>query len=217
MPEYQKWKDYTWHCFHAMFKQAWDQVDRDDVFVQVVAVPNSDFSVGRDERVVAFGIWVLNEHSTLATKGKELPLSIWHSDIREWSSRRNFSDLRAQYDCSAHLDTNQTRADDYTRQFASKTRFLHDAYPRQLYLNTLATHPDWNGRGFATMNLHWGFKLAKKLSSPVTLIATPTGYGLYDYLGFRTIKNITIETLDGWGRGSLWFEVMDYSRYTILD
>jgi hypothetical protein len=60
------------------------------------------------------------------------------------------------------------------------------------------------------MNLHWGFELANTSKIPVTLIATPAGYPLYDDIGFRGIKNITIETLDGWGNGLLWFEAMEY-------
>jgi hypothetical protein len=60
------------------------------------------------------------------------------------------------------------------------------------------------------MNLHWGFELANTSKIPVTLIATPAGYPLYDDIGFRGIKNITIETLDGWANGLLWFEVMEY-------
>lgn len=41
---------------------------------------------------------------------------------------------------------------------------------------------------------------------PVTLLATPAGYPLYDSLGFESVENATISMLDG--LGELWFEVM---------
>ena len=41
---------------------------------------------------------------------------------------------------------------------------------------------------------------------PVTLLATPAGYPLYDSLGFEGVKNATMPMLDR--LGELWFEVM---------
>jgi len=44
------------------------------------------------------------------------------------------------------------------------------------------------------------------LPLPVTLLASPAGYPLYDSLGFESVVNATMEMLDG--LGELWFEVM---------
>jgi hypothetical protein len=210
IPEYQRWKDYTWHCAQAALKQQWDNLDTDTTFIQVVAVPDTNASNERNERVVAFGTWVLKERDNTVTSAKEHSSQIFQIGTRDWKSQLDTSNTSSKYNCSANLDRNQTRTADFERQFRAKTRFLDKAYPKQLYLNTLATHPDWDGYGFAVMNLHWGFELANTSKIPVTLIATPAGYPLYDDIGFRGIKNITIETLDGWGNGLLWFEAMEY-------
>lgn len=210
MPEYQKWKDYTWHCLQASLEQQWDDLDTDTIFIQVVAVPDTNASNGRHERVVAFGIWVLKERDETVTSTNKHSFPILQTGIRKWESQLDTSNTSSKYNCSANLNTNETRTADYERQLDAKSRFLDQAYPKQLYLNTLATHPDWDGYGFAAMNLHWGFELANTSKIPVTLIATPAGYPLYDDIGFRSIKNITIETLDGWGEGFLWFEAMDH-------
>lgn len=207
MPAYQRWKDYIWHCQQAAIEQQWDNLDTDTTFVQVVAVPDTNASNGRNERVVAFGIWKLKERDNIVTSALEHSSQI---GMRDWKIQLDTSNNSSKYNCSANLGRNQTRTADFERQFDAKSQFLDKAYPEQLYLNTLATHPDWDGYGFAALNLHWGFELANTYKIPVTLIATPAGYPLYDDIGFRSIKNITIETLDGWGEGILWFEVMEY-------
>jgi hypothetical protein len=43
---------------------------------------------------------------------------------------------------------------------------------------------------------------------PVTLLATPAGWGLYDEMGFEGVKNATVEMVDG--DGELWYEVMEW-------
>jgi hypothetical protein len=47
-----------------------------------------------------------------------------------------------------------------------------------------------------------------KLGVPVTLLATPAGWVLYDSLGFEGLKNATVEMVDG--DGELWYEVMQW-------
>ena len=81
----------------------------------------------------------------------------------------------------------------------------------QLYLNLLATHPSWDGNGFAARQVRWGMKLsrredeARSSTVPVTLLATPAGWPLYESLGFEGVENATISMLDG--LGELWSEV----------
>lgn len=94
----------------------------------------------------------------------------------------------------------------------------------QLYLNLLATHPGWDGNGFAARQVRWGMELscgygsedvdvdvggisgeAKGTTVPVTLLATPAGWPLYESLGFEGVENATISMLDG--LGELWNEV----------
>jgi len=137
---------------------------------------------------------------------------LFPSGIATAESQVSIGDSDTKYNCSANLDVNQTRAIDFDRQLrAAKSQYIDRAYLKQLYLNILATHPDWDGNGFAALNLDWGIGFAETLAEPVTLIATPAGYPLYKDVGFRSLKNVTIETLEGWEGKLLWLEVMEYS------
>jgi hypothetical protein len=210
-PEYQKYKDYIWSCMQANVLQQWDHIDTNTTFIKVVAVPDTNAFNGRNERVVAVGVWFIMTRNDTAMSATNSFLRALQNKPPIWDSRLDTSDSSTKYNCSANLDLNLTRAADYQRQFTpEETRYIDEAYPEQLYLSMLATHPDWDGHGFAAMNLHWGIELAKTLDNPVTLIATPAGYPLYDDTGFQSLKNISIQTLDGWGQGSLWYEVMEY-------
>lgn len=123
--------------------------------------------------------------------------------------------------CSLHLDMNLIRALHLSRQFlAADEQYIKDAYEYQLYLGLLATHPDWDGHGFAAAQLRWGMELAKsrekdllltegkRVKIPVTLIATPAGYPLYKSMGFESVSNITLELLENFNGGTTWVEYM---------
>ena len=103
-----------------------------------------------------------------------------------------------------------TRALDFLRQFeAAEKHYVLNSNDTQLYLDALGTHPDWDGHNFGAAHCHWGMALASNTEVPVTLIATPTGYPLYESLGFDSIANITIGMLDSLGQ--MWFEVMSWN------
>lgn len=212
-PEYQRFKDYTWHCLRAALTREWDDMDiTNTTFVKVVAIPVAKASDGRNERVVALGTWKLMTRGHPAMHALEALTQLFPSGITTAESQVNIGNSDTQYNCSANLDVNQTRAIDFDRQLrAAKSQYIDRAYLKQLYLNILATHPDWDGYGFAALNLDWGIGFAKTLAEPVTLMATPAGYPLYHDVGFRSLKNVTIETLEGWEGKLLWLEVMEYS------
>ena len=111
--------------------------------------------------------------------------------------------------CSDHLEANMTRLDDVDRQFNATHKHYIEDFPReQLYLGLLATHPDWDGHGFGARHVQWGLDLAKNKNVPVTLIATPAGWRLYDGLGFESLANITYKTFEWEEDEELWFEYM---------
>jgi len=65
----------------------------------------------------------------------------------------------------------------------------------QLSLAQLATHPDYFGRGAATMLLEWGVALGKKERWPITVFAGPMAYNLYRRFGFKTLVKVTTQVL----------------------
>lgn len=211
-PEYQRYKEYAQYCLRTSLEEQWGNIDTETTFVKVVAVPETEAYDGRNERVVALGIWRLMTRNDAEMGATESFFQALHNGLSTWGSQLDTSHHSAKYNCSADLDVNQTRAADLHRQLdPAMIRYIEKAYPKQLYLDSLATHPDWDGNGFAAQNLYWGIEFAKSLEEPVTLIATPVGYPLYDDIGFRSLKNVSITTLDGWGGGALWLEVMEYS------
>lgn len=162
--------------------------------------------------------------------GRAVSMSIWNILKRDEEDRSSYGftvpglgqhsiGTRAM-GCTDVPGINKTRCLDYNRQFeAISQKYIHEAYPQQLYLNLLATHPKWDGNGFAARHLHWGMELVKRMEEdegvvgkeetgnwPLTLLATPAGYPLYRSEGFESVKNATVEMLDGLGK--LWYEVM---------
>jgi hypothetical protein len=213
-PEYEKYRDYTWYCVRSGFM--WEESMTG--FAKVVAVPNPNASAGeRKERVVAAGLWNFMErhNKTQHNSLQSLLHTLQTGFLPPWASQLDTTTAAGdtpKYNCSAHLDLNETRAYDYSRQLMlADQKYIEDAYPKQLYLGLLATHPDWDGHGFAARNLYWGIELAQKLGTPVTLIATPAGYPVYKDVGFLGLTNFSVKALDGWEGEDFWFEVMEYA------
>ncbi|RYP92463.1 hypothetical protein DL770_001409 [Monosporascus sp. CRB-9-2] len=99
---------------------------------------------------------------------------------------------------------NMTRALDVQRQFvAARKQYIDAETPHghgYVYLNLLATHPEWGGHGFGAANSLWGMEeLAGQRAENVTPIASEVGVPLYRSIGFEAVKNVTIEMLDGLG------------------
>lgn len=79
----------------------------------------------------------------------------------------------------------------------------------QLYLELLATHPDYQGRGAGTRLVRNGLQRAHEANINATLIAAATAESFYIYLGFTSITNISVETVDG--DQKFRFDVMAYA------
>lgn len=55
------------------------------------------------------------------------------------------------------------------------------------YLLTLATHPDYQRKGIASMMIRWGINQARESGVPIILFASPMATPLYETLGFREV------------------------------
>ena len=199
MPDLQHHKPEVWTCLHDQVQYAWKTRNTSTSFGKIITVapPNNDndkTEEGEQEEIpVSFSLW------TIRTRDDTKPLDFLQ-----------FSVLTAlQEPCPIPPGTNLTRALEFNRQNAAVAhKYFHLPYAHQFYLNLLATHPDWDGNGFGARHVEWGQNVSLGLEPkmPVTLLASPAGYPLYDSLGFESVKNATMPMLDG--LGSLWFEVM---------
>jgi hypothetical protein len=179
---------YRWRCVHEAMKELIGG-NSTTIVLRVIAVPDPTAQSG--SRVVSLSAWDFNKTSSNIIM---LQPSV----------------LADQSNCSQQLDINQTRLDHKQKYMREAEKvYLDDVYPRQVYLGGLATHPKWDGNGFAKVHLDWGMALADKIGLPTTLLASPAGYPLYTSVGFESLHNATIERLDG--KGTIWFEVMKYS------
>ncbi|KAK1080409.1 hypothetical protein LTR33_005569 [Friedmanniomyces endolithicus] len=200
--------NYTWTCTRRFFRGEWQSLHRSRTFANVITVPRDGgqyFSSDRaGERVVSFGVWNW-------MKPQE--------DAADSSFPFRPHQLHATLGgkCSDHLDVNTTRAADLAQQLSlAVEKYIRNLTERQLYLNLLATHPDWDGHGFGAEQVELGLREAARVGMPVTLLASPAGWPLYDSLGFRSLANITHEMFDG--LGMLWSEYMRLSEgYSCVD
>jgi GNAT superfamily N-acetyltransferase len=180
-----KYPKYHWECMRRSVREALEQ-QSDDIIVNVIDAPISDSKDTKDRKAVALAIWELNT-----------------------GHRSGHFSMSMSTNCSAHLDMNITRALHFDRQLsAAKKVYIDEAYDRQVYLNLLATHPDYEGRGFGAAHCGWGKALARRKGQNVTLIATPAGYRLYKTIGFERVANISFTKVGG--APLTWFEAMVY-------
>lgn len=103
-----------------------------------------------------------------------------------------------------------TRALAWDHDFtAEKRRAVDEVFGSdQLYLDTLATHPEHQLRGSGTRLVTQGTDIGTQEHVNVTLIAEPTARTFYLHLGFSSVDNVTIMSVDRDEKFS--FSVMKY-------
>ncbi|KAI0175406.1 hypothetical protein BJ166DRAFT_514701 [Pestalotiopsis sp. NC0098] len=179
----------AWMCARNAYKSIFEEDAAFHYVIRVIAVP--DQTAPTSSRVVSFSLWDFNRtgqhHSTF------FPV-----------------DIAGTGNCSYRPDLNTTRNEQYLGSILeNEEKYLDAVYEHQVYLGGLATHPQWDGHGFAKTHLDWGMAIADSMELPTTLTATKAGHPLYKSVGFEDLHNGTIVRLDG--KGIIWHEVMKYS------
>jgi predicted N-acetyltransferase YhbS len=64
---------------------------------------------------------------------------------------------------------------------------------QQVHLLLLATHPDHQHKGAASLLCNWGLEVAMKRQWPLTLVSSESGKPLYEYLGYDCVGKIHIQ------------------------
>ena len=209
-------EEYTWTCQRNGYLALFQQHAADYRF-QVITVP--ELTSASREKVVSVSVWDFSR--TKHARDDELSWSslsplLGHS-LSQTTHSTAKNRLVSGFNCSAHLDMNLTRALHFQQFMEDAEReYLAEPFGAQLYLGMLATHPSWDGNGFAAQHLRWGkaqLELLRKPPGhrlPMTLLATPAGFPLYVDEGFKGLENITMERLDG--NGLFWHEAMSYGQ-----
>lgn len=207
--------EYTWTCQRHAFEKFYQMTGAVDIKVISVA----DEAAARNEKVVSFSAWDLRRLNITSEK-PQVVLStpiLWPASGVFPRAITTGEPSSMSFDCETHLDVNMTRLRHVNTSMAGHDdKYLKILGP-QLYLGLLATHPDWDGNGFASRHLSWGKKKLSKLNHasegsdhrmPLTLTGTPAGYPLYIKEGFKGLHNTSFERLDG--KGTIWYEAMKY-------
>lgn len=169
------------------------------VLAEVALLPNNTHP--HELRPVAVALWVL-------------PTAWKSADDRTVPSLAMLQVSR----CSDRY-LNTTRFADFVDQFNSaKEDYLDGVYANQnqLYLDSLATHPDYQRRGAGSALVRSGLQFGKEMYAneniTATLIATEAGEPLYQYLEWTSLRNFTVRSLDiVEGSREEWrFDVMKY-------
>lgn len=205
-----QYPEYHRECMWKAIGSELFQIGRNEFIAKVIAIDDP----GRGaSRVVSVGVWsVYTPEDTRVARTSTLFGNLFRLSLpleeRAPSTLAIGGDQNSGFHCSAHLDINMTRALDVQMKVNDARMYLDKMYGRYPYLHLLATHPNFDGNGFGAAQCEWGMELAREMTQNVTLIATPAGFPLYRSLGFRDVKNVTIEMFDG--LGMLWYEAMSY-------
>lgn len=240
MPDYEKHKAEVWECMFIQLEHALERFDNASADAdgnaeremgRVITVSRRDFdgesgaSKDEDDRdadedqeevAVSVALWQILNRSSNHPSAKTSSDSSTLTFPFFFSPTAN-SDSSTRKTCTVPPSTNLTRAAHFNAHIQPMLeKYFYSAYPRQLYLNLLATHPSWDGNGFGARQVEWGERYSREVATveldeekrgvPVTLMATPVGWeNLYEGMGFEGVKNVTYEMLDG--EGELWWEV----------
>lgn len=217
-----KYRQYHWECQRQEVVNIIEAASEDEeIYINVIDAPVNDDSDGM--KPVALAGWVLKTHGHSTTEHPLLHrLSTLACPQPVSTASLAISDMAGN--CHLHLDMNLTRALQWEYEFNPyEEHYIEEAYDRQVYLALLATHPDYDGRGFGAAHCEWGKQLARRWERDlskgtgkeergnVTLMATPRGYELYSTIGFEKIANLSFMRVEGDEPKELtWQEVMFY-------
>jgi len=103
--------------------------------------------------------------------------------------------VHSDSECEHRRDADLKHTEEFNRVvYGAKKDYFDDVYgDKQIHLELLATHTDYQKRGAGSMLMRWGLQTAEEEGRIVTLIASPGAVGFYAHLRFATIFNLTIQ------------------------
>ncbi|KAK6334550.1 hypothetical protein TWF730_003764 [Orbilia blumenaviensis] len=131
----------------------------------VVVVTTKDATTTREDTVISLAVWDMD--NSIASRGGDLGLN----------ERRDVN--KAHY--TEYLATLERGRLEYFSKYGNE----------QYHLWLLVTHPDFRKRGAGTMLCRWGMEKATEQSYMTTVLGSPMGTLLYEYLGFKLVGFVT--------------------------
>ena len=187
-PHRKEFPEDNYKCTKELYKS---MLDIDDIVINVITTSTKENNETK-EKLIALAVWELQyEKADGSLKiGMSCGLDLlFRSCLLGLRSRRS----TASCDDRRDADPKHMKAfkDAVTK---AKKKYFDDVYGNQhLHLRILATHPDWQRHGAATMHCDWGMDLADAHKVPVTILSSPMGSKLYSHLGFETLAHFTVQ------------------------
>lgn len=135
-----------------------------DFLVTVVELPDKDITPGAPH-VASFAIWDMTSTSNSSNK----------TAVESDSIAPPAGDTKSRY-LTRFITFNNAMAEGRTKSFKAFNKFM--------YLKAMATHPEYEGEGYAKALLRAGYEIARKNEAAVAVYAGPRGYVFFSGLGF---------------------------------
>lgn len=179
--------DALWNMFlpraafkDAVFKEHVSQLLRQyldpnnkDWLISVVELPEKDITPGAPH-IASFAIW------DMATATGKAKTSIESDKVAPAAS-----ETASRY-LTRFTTFNNAMSQGRDKSFA--------AFEKRMFLKLIATHPEYEGEGYAKALLRAGYELARKTEAAVTVFAGPRGYVFFSGLGFADRGPLSINT-----------------------
>ncbi|PSN59650.1 hypothetical protein BS50DRAFT_579876 [Corynespora cassiicola Philippines] len=117
--------------------------------------------------------------------------------------------------CDHRRDADVKHMDVFDKACAkAKKEYFDNVYGTdQIHLRILATHPDWQRHGAATIHCNWGMQLATAKHIPVTVLSSPLGGKLYTHLDFTTLGHFTVQVEGEEEKLSIGAMIKEYEKH----
>jgi ribosomal protein S18 acetylase RimI-like enzyme len=136
-----------------------------DWLVTVVELPDKDITPGAPH-VASFAIWDMTSTSNSANK----------SAVESDNIAAPAGDSSKSRYLTRFITFNNAMSEGRSKSFKAFNKFM--------YLKAMATHPEYEGEGYAKALLRAGYEIARKNEAAVTVFAGPRGYVFFSGLGF---------------------------------
>jgi ribosomal protein S18 acetylase RimI-like enzyme len=157
-------KDAAFKEYLAQILKKYIDPDNKDFLVTVVELPDKDITPGAPH-IASFSIWDMTSTSSSSNK----------SAVESDNIAPTSGETQSRY-LTRFITFNNAMSEGRTKSFKAFNKFM--------YLKAMATHPEYEGEGYAKALLRAGYEIARKNEAAVTVFAGPRGYVFFSGLGF---------------------------------
>jgi hypothetical protein len=151
---------------------------------------------------VALAVWDITfmPERDLVANGKNctyhVTMHVWRSQLKTYRAPAPAAPSYKSTDGRCcRRDANSKRMQTFMQTMKDgKSRYFDNIHgTNRLQLQVLATHPDYQRRGFGTRLCRWGIDIARSKDMYIIVFGSPMGRALYSFLGFRVLAELPVQ------------------------